>query len=266
MLFCIVLLASLLVTAVCIFVLELFPMTVLSCIAVFAVSYVAMVLLYLIFCAVLCLFVDRKKPIVKEYPLCRGVIGALADFVMLHLGVSFSAEGLEKLPEDRRFLMICNHRGAFDPICMMGRLKKYHISCVSKPSNMRIPVLSRLAYGMGYLAIDRENDRNALKTILQAADYIKRDVCSMCIYPEGTRSRDGKLLPFHAGSFKIAQRANAPIAVACISGSESVFKNFPLRPTRVKLKILEAIPAERVKAMSSQELSDYSRKLIEENL
>lgn len=266
MLFCIILSLSLLITGLSVFALGLFPATVLSCIAVFAVSYVALVVLYLLVCAVVCLFVDKKKPIEKEYPLCRGLIGALADFVMLHLGVSFKTQGLEKLPEDRRFLLICNHRGAFDPICMMGRLKKYEISCVSKPSNMKIPVLARLAYGMGYLAIDRENDRNALKTILQAADYLKRGVCSMCIYPEGTRSRDGKLLPFHAGSFKIAQRAGVPIAVACISGSESVFKNFPLRPTKVIMKILEIIPADKVKALSTQELSDYSKNLIKENL
>lgn len=266
MLFCIILSLSLLITGLSVFVLGWFPATVLSCIAVFAVSYVALVVLYLLVCAVVCLFVDKKKPIEKEYPLCRGLIGALADFVMLHMGVRFSAEGLEKLPEDRRFLLICNHRSGFDPLCIMGRLKKYEISCVSKPSNMKIPVLARLAYGMGYLAIDRENDRNALKTILQAADYLKRGVCSMCIYPEGTRSRDGKLLPFHAGSFKIAQRAGAPIAVACISGSEKVFKNFPFRPTRIKLKVIELLESEKVKAMSTQELSDYSRKLIEENL
>ncbi len=265
-LFCSCVIGSLLIAAGCIFVLELVPVGFLSFVGVFAASYVALVLLYLLGCGLLCLFVDKNKPIEKQYPLCRGAIGALADFLMLHLGVRFSAEGLEKLPRDRRFLLVCNHRGAFDPICMMGRLKKYEISCVSKPSNMKIPVLSRLAYGMGYLPIDRENDRKALKTILQAADYLKRDVCSMCIYPEGTRSRSGKLLPFHAGSFKIAQRGNAPLAIACISGSESVFKNFPFRPTHVKLKILEILPAEKVKALSTQELSDYSRNLIEENL
>lgn len=266
MLFCIILLASLLAAGLGIFAFGLFPATVGCFIAVFAVSYVALVLLYLLFCALVCLFVDKKKPIEREYPLCRGLIGHLADFVMLHLGVRFEAEGTDKIPQDRRFLMVCNHLGAFDPICMMGRLRKYEISCISKPSNMKIPVLARLAYGMGYLPIDRENDRNALKTILQAADYLKRDVCSICIYPEGTRSRDGKLLPFHAGSFKIAQRGNVPLVIACISGSDRVFKNFPLRPTRVRLRVLETIPAERVKAMSTQELSDYSRKLIEGNL
>jgi len=237
-----------------------------GCVGVFALSFLAAHVVYLLGGAVLCLFVNRKEAIKKQYPLCRNYIGDLADLVMLYLGVKLHATGLEKLPTDRRFLMVCNHRGAFDPICMMGKLRKHEISCVSKPSNMKIPVLARIAYGMGYLPIDRENDRNALKSILQAADYIKRDVCSMCIYPEGTRSRDGKLLPFHAGSFKIAQRGNVPLVIACISGSDRVFKNFPLRPTRVRLRVLETIPAERVKAMSTQELSDYSRKLIEGNL
>lgn len=237
-----------------------------GCVGVFALSFVAAHVVYLLGGAVLCLFVNRKEAIKKQYPLCRNYIGDLADLVMLYLGVKLHTTGLEKLPTDRRFLMVCNHRGAFDPICMMGKLRKHEISCVSKPSNMKIPVLARIAYGMGYLPIDRENDRNALKSILQAADYIKRDVCSMCIYPEGTRSRDGKLLPFHAGSFKIAQRAGAPLAIASIRGSEAVFKNFPFRTTHIYLDILELVEPERVKAMSTAELSDHSRHLIAESL
>jgi len=261
----IIIAGALLITALSVFVFELIPFAFLSCVGVFALSFVGLLLLYLLGMALLSLFVD-KKPIEKEYPLCRSSIGALAGFVMDLLGVHFHAHGLEKLPEEERFLMVCNHRGAFDPISIMARLQKYCISCVSKPSNMKIPVLARLAHGMGYLAIDRENDRNALKTILQAADYLKKNVCSMCIYPEGTRSRDGKLLPFHAGSFKIAQRGNAPLAIASISGTEKVFRNFPFRPTHVSFRILETLPAEKVKAMSTQELSDYSRSLIEKSL
>ena len=88
----------------------------------------------------------------------------------------------------------------------------------------------------------------------------------MSIFPEGTRSRTGEMLPFHAGSFKIAQRGNAPLAIASISGTEKVFRNFPFRPTHVSFRILETLPAEKVKAMSTQELSEYSRSLIEKSL
>ena len=95
---------------------------------------------------------------------------------------------------------------------------------------------------------------------------MKRDLCSIGIYPEGTRSKTGELLPFHSGSFKTAQRANVPVAVACVRGTEKVKMRLFLRPTDVYLDILEVIPAEKVKAMSTAELAEYSRKRMEERL
>ena len=95
---------------------------------------------------------------------------------------------------------------------------------------------------------------------------MKRDLCSVGIYPEGTRSKTSELLPFHAGSFKTAQRANVPLAVACVRGTEKIKKRLFLRPTDVYLDILEVIPAAQVKAMSTVELSDYARRRIEEGL
>ena len=85
----------------------------------------------------------------------------------------------------------------------------------------------------------------------------------MGIYPEGTRSKTGELLPFHAGSFKVAQKAGVPLAIACSRGTEHVMSNWLKRPTRVELSILEVLPPERVKAMSTQELAAYSREKIE---
>ena len=71
------------------------------------------------------------------------------------------------------------------------------------------------------------------------------------------------MLPFHAGSFKIAQRAGVPLVIACVRGTEQVHRNFPWRPTRVTLEILELLPVEQVKAMSTQELAAYSRARME---
>ena len=88
----------------------------------------------------------------------------------------------------------------------------------------------------------------------------------MGIFPEGTRSRGGELLPFHAGSFKIAQKANVPLVTTSVSGTEKIKKNLFRRPTDVYLDILEVIPADKVKSMSTVELAAYSSRLIEENL
>ena len=148
----------------------------------------------------------------------------------------------------------------------MDKLRQYEISFISKPSNMQLPFIGRIAYAAGFLAIDRENDRNALRTILTAADYMKRDICSIGIYPEGTRSKTKELLPFHAGSLKTAQKAKVPIVVACCRGSEKIKKFRPFSGTKVNLDILELIPAETVCAMKTQELSDHIVQIIQQNL
>ena len=74
------------------------------------------------------------------------------------------------------------------------------------------------------------------------------------------------MLPFHAGSFKIAQRAGAPVVVACVRGSEKVKRPHLFKSVDVYLDILEVIPAGQVKAMSTNELADYSRSLMEQQL
>ena len=233
---------------------------------VFVLAFLLMHLLYALFWWLLSLPVDRSKPIEKQNLRSRAGCRGFGRFMCLYAGIRPRFKGLDKLPEDRTFLYISNHRSLFDPILVMGYLDKYNITFISKPSNMAIPLAGDVAYNAGYLAIDRENDRAALKTILTAADYMKRGVCSIGIYPEGTRSRNGQLLPFHHGSFKAAQRAGVPVAVVCTRGTERVMKRLFLRPTVVELEVLELIPAERVKAMSTAALAEYCRAKIEEAL
>ena len=192
--------------------------------------------------------------------------GQLGQLLCLYGGVRPVISGTEKLPTDTPFLFVSNHRSMFDPLIVMGWLQKPRVAFISKPSNLQIPVVGYCARAAGFLAIDRENDRAALKTVLQAADYLKRGLCSIGIYPEGTRSRTGELLPFHSGSFKIAQRAKAPLVIACVHGTEKARRGLFLRPRRGYLEILDCLPAERVAAMSTQELASYSRALIETRL
>lgn len=208
---------------------------------------------------------DREKPLEKQIPMAFTGTRQIARLLCDYGGLRPAVLGEEKLPAEP-FLLVCNHRSMFDPLMGMVALEKYNVSYVSKPSNMQIPLIGDIAYAAGFLPIDRENDRKALKTILQAADYLKRGVCSMGIYPEGTRSRTGELLPFHAGSFKIAQRASAPLVIAVVRGTDRVKRRLFLRPTKVELEILEVLPAEAVKAMPTHDLAEHSRALMEKAL
>lgn len=232
---------------------------------IFVLFFVALNLLYFLVMALASLFVNNSKPLSKQSAVCRGFCASFGGLMVGYCGIKAYITGLDKLPESERFVFVSNHLSGFDPLIVMDKLRKYNISFIAKPPLMKIPVAGKIAYGAGFLPIDRENDRNALKSILQATDYIKRGLCSVGIYPEGTRSRTGELLPFHAGSFKIAQKANVPLAVSCVRGTENIRKNLFRRVTKVYIDILELIPAEKVRAMSTRELAQYSRELIERN-
>ena len=142
----------------------------------FAAIFVALNLVYILFVAIMSLFVSNTKPIVKQNPLCRSACVGVTGLLLGYCWVRTHITGLDKLPDAGRFVFISNHRSGFDPLIVLNRLKKYDIAFISKPSNMALPFIGRIAHGAGCLPIDRENDRNALVSILQAADYIKRDL------------------------------------------------------------------------------------------
>ena len=225
--------------------------------------YAGLNLLFVLFWVCVAQTVDTSKPIEEQKKLYRLGIASVATWLCEWAHVHTEIHGEELLPQEGRFLLVCNHRSGFDPIVKASVLRDYNIAFISKPSNINLPFIGPLAFGDGYLPINRENDREALKTILQAADYLKRDLCSMAVYPEGTRSKTPEMLPFHAGSFKIAQRGGVPVVIAAISGTEQIRKNFPFRPTHVRLDILEVIPAAEVKGMSTQALAARSRERME---
>lgn len=233
-----------------------------KCAPAFILSFLAFSALYVVSAAVVSLFIDQSWPRKKQNPLCRGYIARGGEMCCFYCNVRTHVIGAEKIPKDERFLFVANHRSLFDPLALFHAMRAYNLAYISKPSNMKLPVLGAIAAGACFLPIDRTNDREALKTILCAADYLKQNICSICIFPEGTRSKTRDLLPFHHGSFKIAQRAHVPLVIAAVSGTDLVKKNILRRRTDVYISILEVIPADEVKARTTAELSDHAREII----
>lgn len=163
------------------------------------------------------------------------------------------------LPKDGRFLFVSNHRSNFDPILTWYVLKDYDLAFISKAENFRIPIFGRIIRKCCFMAIDRENPRNAIKTIEKAAGLIEKDEVSVAVYPEGTRSKECVLLPFHNGVFKIAQKANVPIVVAAIQGTEQIHKNYLRRRSDIQFEIVDMIPSDYVKMNRTTAISDRVR-------
>ena len=120
----------------------------------------------------------------------------------------------------------------------------------------------------GYAPIDRSSPRVTLRTLDRMLDRLRRDPISLAVFPEGTRSSDGKLLTFRRGTMKVGQRSELPIVPFTIEGSLAVYsrERFAANPGPVKLIFAEPIPASEVAAMSTMELHDRVKATIARQL
>lgn len=220
---------------------------------------------YLLVLLLVSLTVDMKKPVTENHPGYRKtvlyVLGILCGVGRLRVHLS----GEELVPEGR-FLLVSNHRSNYDPIATGWALRRHDIAFVTKPENLKIPLAGPMIYKANYLPIDREDPRKAMATINAAAELIARDGVSVGIYPEGTRSKTDEMLPFHNGVFKIAQKADVPILVVSIRGSENIHKNVPWRHTDVYVNVCAVLAAEEVKKSTGAAIGNRVRTLLEEDL
>ncbi|MBQ6727363.1 MAG: 1-acyl-sn-glycerol-3-phosphate acyltransferase [Clostridia bacterium] len=219
-------------------------------------------ILHVLFLFALSLFV-RNKEYSKASRFYRSVITYHMRLILFFSRVKVVVSGKEKLAAVKdKFLLVGNHRSDFDPIITAIGLKLKEFAFISKPENFKIPFLGKIAKKCLYLPIDRDNPRNAIKTIVRAAELIKNGAASYGVYPEGTRSKSVNMLPFHDGVFKIAQKAGSPVVVVGVRGSEKVYENAPWKKTVVYVDVVDVIDAETATALSSHELSERVREKI----
>lgn len=222
---------------------------------------------YVLFLFVCSLFVSSEKEYEDHSRFYRALLNGATAIAMKIMRIRIHTSGIEKVPQGtKNLLFVSNHRSNFDPIITWHIFKKWQPAFVSKASNFKIPIFGRFIRKCCFMAIDRENPRNAIKTINKAAGLLRKGEVSIGIYPEGTRSKECKLLPFHNGVFKIAQKADAPIVVLSISGPEQIHKNYPLHHTDVYLDVLEVIPADRVKETKTDVMGNQIREKMEQHL
>jgi len=231
---------------------------------VFIAYFAALLLLYVLFLGLISLFVDRKKPQDRVVPFFRLVVICTVGLINALLRIRIHTEGFEELPEGR-WLYVSNHRAAFDATAGCWALRKHGVAFIMKPAIMKIPIANKFLHKACFMDIDRENDREALKTIIKATQLVKSGETSIAVYPEGTRNTRAGLLPFHNGVFKIAQKAGAPLVVATVHGTESIRKNFPWRHTDVFLRICETIPPGEIGG-STAALSERVRHIMEKDM
>lgn len=209
--------------------------------------------------------IDLKKEYDEYSATSRYYANNIIDSLNIILNIKVHVTGLDILP-DEKFLLVCNHRSAMDPLITMGILRDYNMGFVAKKSLYKIPVIANLMHRCYCLCLDRKNIREEAKTILRAGRLVKEQRASIGIYPEGTRNKGEGLLPFMSGSFKIAKKSGAPIVVAVIKNPENIFKDTIFKKTHVYLDFLKVIDKDFVATHNTTELSDEARSIIEEKI
>lgn len=209
------------------------------------------------------LVIKPKKEVTKPNKICYWFTYEV-NYILCMLTCSIKIKGLDKVPTKSRFLLIYNHRSNWDPMVLMKIFRHNDIYYITKPSNFNIPIAGPMMQKGGFLSIDRENNKNALKTILKAINIISTDKGSIGIAPEGTRNKklETPLLPFHPGSFKIAIKSQCPIVIALIKNCENIHKNFPFKRTKVEIEILDVKYFVDYKEQTSVELSNEIYNLM----
>ena len=223
----------------------------------FAAVYAALFLLALIFLWAVCALVDFDKPQEEDSPFYRRVMHLYIEALIQLVRVRLHTKGLENTPKEGRFLLVCNHLFIADPGIVLHCFRNSQLAFLTKKENYKLPFIGAFMHKILCQPIDRENDRQALKSIIKCIQLIKEDKVSICAFPEGYTSKDGKLHPFRPGVFKIAQKTNVPIVVCTIQNTRAIFKNLKhLRHTDVALHLVDIIPPETYAGLNTVALSD----------
>ena len=180
-------------------------------------------------------------------------------------GVKLTVKGEENVPKDEAVLYIGNHLSYFDVVltyCRVPRPTGY----IAKKEFLKVPFLSWWMLFLDCLFMDRSDVKQSAQIIFSAIDKIKSGI-SICIYPEGTRSKDETTIQeFHKGSFKIAQRTNCPIVPVVINKSDDILeKHFPfIKSTHVTIEYCKPVVMSELSKEDQKNIDQYVKKVMEE--
>ena len=233
----------------------------------FVGSLIGLVVLVFLVLWISCAFVNVEKPQKKDNPFYRGLVGFVANLAVWILRMRVDTKGLEQLPRKGRFLLVCNHLSLLDPVLLLAYFRKSQLAFISKRENNSMFLVGKVMHKIMCQLINRENDREALKTIITCIRLIQEDKVSVGVFPEGYIHGDGLLHPFRSGVFKIAQKTKVPIVVCTVQNTPMVKKNMgKLKPTNIHLHIVGVIQPEAYENLTTVDIADRVHGMMAEDL
>ncbi len=227
-------------------------------------SFVALIILHIAVLVISILTVNLNKP-PRDTNFFRFLVKVFLQIALPILRVKVHVTGTDKIPEDEPFLLVCNHIHDLDPAIIYYAVPNSRLAFIAKREVRNLyPFIYKALHKLNGLPIDRENNREAAKTIINATKLIKEKTNSVAIFPEGYVSLSGELLPLRNGALKIATKSQSKIVVCTLWGTKEIPKNLLRRKTDIYFDVLEIIETSDNK--HTVELGDHIHEIMDVNL
>ncbi len=179
-------------------------------------------------------------------------------------GIRVTVIGIDRISGLASCIFMSNHQSNFDIPVLLSNLPK-QFRWLAKAELFKIPIFGRGMKGAGYISIDRSDRVSAFKSLARAAETIHNGT-SVMIFPEGTRSKDGRLLPYKKGGFVMAVDAQVPIVPIVIEGTYEIMPKGRLliRPRPVTVTICEKINTCGFSRKTKEKVMDRVRQAMQE--
>ena len=174
-------------------------------------------------------------------------------------GIRIEVVGLQNVPTGRSCIFMSNHVSNLDPPVELPLLPG-RCSVLLKKELMSIPILGRAMRMAKFVPVERGNRRDAAKASVEAAADALRSGLHIVVYPEGTRSLDGRLSTFKKGPFFLAQETQAPIVPIALSGTQTMMRkgSYAIKPGLARLQVLPVIEPSKYETREELMLAVWS--------
>ena len=174
-------------------------------------------------------------------------------------GIRVRVKGLENVPSGV-CVFASNHASNLDPVALVPNIPR-RVALLAKKEVFRVPILAKAIRLAKLVPVDRADKEAAAESVDIAVGYLKEGL-SFCVYPEGTRSRDGRLLPFKKGTFLMAIRAGAWVVPVSLAGTQRLMRkgDWTIHPGEVVVRYGQAVNS----AEYSEDQRDELRRRVQD--
>jgi len=159
-------------------------------------------------------------------------------------GIKVEIVGLENVPVGESCIFVSNHRSNLDPPVLIPAMPGM-VSVFLKKSLMKIPLLGTAMRMAKYIPVSRGHEKEEARKSVEYAASVLKDGLNIMLFPEGTRSPDGRLLPFKKGGFYLAADTGAPMVPVVIRGTAEMMPKGTLKIVKVGTAVVEFLPVVR---------------------